>query len=108
MAVENVKEKLKGKSEMKDLGEAENILGFRIQRYQGKLTVDQSQFAKETVAQFLHDDSTKHATLMELEAIRKLVEEPGRPLNHDEWLQYVEFLGKLLAVQYTVRHYIRN
>ena len=47
---------------MKDLGEAENILGIRIRRYKGKLTIDQSQFAKETVAQFLYDDSMKHAT----------------------------------------------
>ena len=81
---------------MKDLGEAENILGIRIQRYKGKLTIDQSQFAKETVAQFLYDDSMKHATPMEPEAIRKLVEEPGRPLNQDEWLKYVELLGKLI------------
>ncbi|KID83233.1 retrotransposon like protein [Metarhizium guizhouense ARSEF 977] len=96
MAIEKVKEKLKGRFEMKDLGEAENILGIRIQRYKGKLIIDQSQFAKETVAQFLYDDSMKHATPMEPEAIRKLVEEPGRPLNHDEWLQYVELLGKLI------------
>ncbi|KID93786.1 copia-like retrotransposable element, partial [Metarhizium majus ARSEF 297] len=96
VAIEKVKEKLKGRFEMKDLGEAENILGIRIQRYKGKLIIDQSQFAKETVAQFLYDDSMKHATPMEPEAIRKLVEEPGRPLNHDEWLQYVELLGKLI------------
>lgn len=96
VAIEKVKEKLKGRFEMKDLGEAENILGLRIQRDRAKLTIDQSQFAKETVAQFLYDDSMKHATPMEPEAIRKLVEEPGRPLTHDEWLQYVELLGKLI------------
>lgn len=96
VAIEKAKEKLKGRFEMKDLGEAENILGIRIQRYKGKLTIDQSQFAKETVAQFLYDDSMKHSTPMEPEAIRKLVEEPGRSLNHDEWLQYVELLGKLI------------
>jgi hypothetical protein len=38
----------------------------------------------------------KHATPMEPEAIRKLVEEPGRPLSEDEWLKYVELLGKLI------------
>ena len=62
----------------------------------GKLTIDQSQFAKETVAQFLYDDSLKHATPMEPDAIRKLVEEPGRPLSQEEWLKYVELLGKLI------------
>ncbi|KAM4067823.1 reverse transcriptase (RNA-dependent DNA polymerase) [Hirsutella rhossiliensis] len=92
-AIERVKEKLKGRFEMKDLGEAENILGIRIQRHKGKLMIDQSQFAKEIVAEFLYDDSMKHATPMEPGAIRKLVEEPGRPLNHDEWLKYVELLG---------------
>ncbi|KAM4066718.1 reverse transcriptase (RNA-dependent DNA polymerase) [Hirsutella rhossiliensis] len=92
VAIERVKEKLKGRFEMKDLGEAENILGIRIQRHKGKLMIDQSQFAKEIVAEFLYDDSMKHATPMEPGAIRKLVEEPGRPLNHDEWLKYVELL----------------
>ncbi|KAM4067595.1 PIF1-like helicase [Hirsutella rhossiliensis] len=48
--------------------------------------------AREIVAEFLYDDSMKHATPMEPGAIRKLVEEPGRPLNHDEWLKYVELL----------------
>ncbi|KJZ78398.1 hypothetical protein HIM_02436 [Hirsutella minnesotensis 3608] len=96
VAIERVKEKLKGRFEMKDLGEAENILGIRIQRHKGKLMIDQSQFAKEIVAEFLYDDSMKHATPMEPGAIRKLVEEPGRPLNHDEWLKYVELLGKLI------------
>jgi hypothetical protein len=96
VAIEKVKEKLKARFEMKDLGEAENMLGIRIQRYREKLIIDQSQFAKETVAQFLYDDSMKHATPMEPEAIRKLVEEPGQPLDHDEWLKYVELLGKLI------------
>ena len=96
VAIGKVKEKLKGRFEMKDLGEAENILGIRIQRYKGMLIIDQSQFAKEIVAQFLYDDSMKHATPMEPEAIRNLVQEPGRTLNHDEWFQYVELLGKLI------------
>jgi hypothetical protein len=96
VAIEEIKEKLKGRFEMKDLGEAESLLGIRIQRDQGKLTIDQSQFARETVAQFLYDDSMKHATPMEPEAIRKLLEEPRRDLEHDEWLQYVELLGKLI------------
>jgi len=51
----------------------------------------------------------KHATPMETEAIRKLVEEPGRPLSEDEWLKYVELLGKLIwFVQHEIRHYIRG
>jgi hypothetical protein len=32
---------------MKDLGEAECILGIQIRRHKGKLTIDQSQFAKK-------------------------------------------------------------
>lgn len=95
-AIEKVKEQLKERFEMKDLGEAESILGIQIRRHEGKLTIDQSQFAKETVAQFLYDDSMKHATPMEPEAIRKLAEDPGRPLSQDEWLKYVELLGKLI------------
>jgi hypothetical protein len=95
-AIGKVKRQLEGRFEMKDLGEAENILGIRIRRHNGKLTIDQSQFAKETVAQFLYDNSMRHATPMEPEAIRKLVEEPGRPLSEDEWLKYVELLGKLI------------
>jgi hypothetical protein len=38
----------------------------------------------------------KHATPMEPEAIRKLAEDPGRPLSQDEWFKYVELLGKLI------------
>jgi hypothetical protein len=96
VAIEKVKEQLKGRFEMKDLGEAESILGIQIRRHEGKLTINQSQFAKETVAQFLYDDSMKHATPMEPEAIRKLAEDPGRPLSQDEWFKYVELLGKLI------------
>ncbi|KAM4067735.1 reverse transcriptase (RNA-dependent DNA polymerase) [Hirsutella rhossiliensis] len=90
-AIERVKEKLKGRFEMKDLGEAENILGIRIQRHKGKLMIDQSQFAKEIVAEFLRR-LNEARNPMEPGAIRKLAEEPGRPLNHDEWLKYVELL----------------
>jgi hypothetical protein len=53
-------------------------------------------FAKETVAQFFCDDSMRHATPMEPGAIRKLVEEPPRPLSQEEWLKYLELLGKLI------------
>jgi hypothetical protein len=88
-AIREVKEQLKRRFEMKDLGEAENILGIRIRRHKGKLIIYQSQFAKETVAQFLYNDSMKHVTPMEPEAIRKLVKEPGRPLSRDKWLKYV-------------------
>jgi hypothetical protein len=38
--IRKVKEQLKGRFEMKDLGEAENILGIRIGRHKGKLTID--------------------------------------------------------------------
>ena len=96
VAIEKVKEQLKGRFEMKDLREAESILGIQIRRHEGKLTINQSQFAKETVAQFLYDDSMKHATPMEPEAIRKLAEDPGRPLSQEEWFKYVELLGKLI------------
>ncbi|KAM4067913.1 reverse transcriptase (RNA-dependent DNA polymerase) [Hirsutella rhossiliensis] len=74
-AIELVKEKLKGRFEMKDLGEAENILGIRIQRHKGKLMIGQSQFAKEIVAEFLRR-LNEARNPMEPGAIRKLVEEP--------------------------------
>jgi hypothetical protein len=48
------------------------------------------------VAQFLYDDSLKHVTPIEPEAIQKLVKEPGRPLSQEEWLKYVELLRKLI------------
>jgi hypothetical protein len=96
VAIGKVKGQLKKRFEMKDLEDAENILGIRIQRHGQKLTIDQSQFAKETVAQFLYDDSMKHATPMEPEAIRRLTEDPGRPLSQEEWSKYVELLGKLI------------
>ena len=94
--MERVKEKLKVRFEMKNLGEAENILGIRIRRYEGKLIVDQAQFGRETVAQFLYDDSMKHVTPMEPEAVRKLTDGLGRSLSQVEGLKYVELLGKLI------------
>ena len=45
------------------------------------------------MTQFLYDNSMKHATPIEPEAIRKLTEDPGR---QDEWLKYVKLLGKLI------------
>jgi hypothetical protein len=77
--IRKVQKQLHKRFEMKDLGEAENILGIRIQRQSGKLTIDQSQFARETVEQFLYDESLKHATPMEPEAIRKLVRNQEDP-----------------------------
>ena len=40
-----VAEQLMGRFEMKDLGEARNVLGIRIQRKGGLLSNDQSQYA---------------------------------------------------------------
>ena len=45
-AIEEVKKQLKSRFEMKDLNEAESILGIRIRRDGEKLTIDQSVFAK--------------------------------------------------------------
>jgi hypothetical protein len=38
----------------------------------------------------------KHVTPIEPKAIRKLTEDPGRPLSQDKWLKYMEMLGKLI------------
>ncbi|KHJ32940.1 putative mitosis protein dim1 [Erysiphe necator] len=87
-----IKEKLKALFEMKDLGEARNVLGIRIRRNRNLLAIDQSKYALEIVIEFLAKNAAAYDKPMESNALSSLHYEPGMPL--DEKL-YLRILGKL-------------
>lgn len=88
-----IKDKLKARFEMKDLGEATNVLGIRIRRNGKLLAIDQSKYALEIVNEFLAKNAAAYDTPMESNALSSLHYEPGIPLD-DEKL-YLRILGKL-------------
>ena len=53
-AIKQVKEHLKSRFEIKDLGEADYLLGIRIQRHEDRaISIDQSVYAKDIVDEYL-------------------------------------------------------
>jgi Reverse transcriptase (RNA-dependent DNA polymerase)/gag-polypeptide of LTR copia-type len=96
-AIADVKRKLQAKFEMKDLGEARNIVGLRVTRdlIKGAVSIDQTEYATEIIKEFLFDDGKTYSTPMDPQTIRSLHETPGRELTDEEETAYIRLIGKL-------------
>lgn len=104
-AIDKVKDQLKGRFEMKDLGEADHLLGIRIQRYEdGAISIDQSVCARDIVDEYLDQDVSKCATPMEPDAITNLCKGTGEELTDRQFKRFQELLGKLIWLCYEVRY----
>ena len=96
-AIDKVKDQLKGRFEMKDLGEADHLLGIRIQRYEDTaISIDQSVYARDIVDEYLDQDVSKCATPMEPDAVTNFCNGTGKELTDREHKRFQELLGKLI------------
>jgi hypothetical protein len=96
-AVKQVKEQLKARFEMKDLGKADYLLGIRIQRHEdGAISIDQSVYARDIVGEYLDQKSSKCATPMEPDAVVNLCKGTGKVLTDYQYKRFLELLGKLI------------
>jgi hypothetical protein len=93
--INKVAELLKGRFEMKDLGDARNVLGIRIQQKGNKLSIDQSTYAAQIVKEFLYEGSKMFATPMATNAVKVLATDPGNRLDEKETMMFLRLLGKL-------------
>ena len=83
-----IKDLLKGRFEMKDLGKAKNILGIRITQTGGQVKIDQSKYAKTIVSDFSISGSKIHSTPMASDAVGELERTPGRVFTEEELNNY--------------------
>ena len=93
--IEKVIEQLKKRFEMKDLGKAHIVLGMRILREGRKLTIDQSRYAAEIVAEFYYEDGLIFSTPMDPHAATILETDPGKELMEAQLNTFLRLLGKL-------------
>ena len=80
---------------MKDLGKAHIVLGMRILREGRKLTIDQSRYAAEIVAEFYYEDGLIFSTPMDPHAATILETDPGKELMEAQLNTFLRLLGKL-------------
>jgi hypothetical protein len=92
---DKVAKQLMGRFEIKDMGEARNVLGIRILRKGSMLSIDQSQYAAEMVKEFLYDNGNAvFATPMATDAVTALATDPGTRLDAAKEYQFLQMLGK--------------
>ena len=89
--VDKTKEFLSTKFSMKDLGEADVILGIKIKRDGKALTLTQSHYVEKVVKRFNADKSTPVSTPMEVG--EKLLPNSGDPISQ---LEYSQVIGCLM------------
>ena len=87
--INKVAELLKGRFEMKDLGDAQNILGIQIQQKGNKLSIDQSTYAVQIVKEFLYKGLKMFATLMATNTVKVLATDPGNQLDEKETTMFL-------------------
>ena len=91
-ALQPIKAALKAVFEMKDLGEAELILGIRMQRTEGLISLDQAHFIRDLVAQ--HQQENSKPVLIPVEGYATLEPaEDGEETTNQK--SYREIIGSL-------------
>ncbi len=78
-----VKELLKARFEVKDLGAVRMVLGIRMRRYGQRMTLDSLQYTAVIVKQSLDDASPPYLIPMEPDAVHKLADTGGEVLNEE-------------------------
>ena len=97
----HVKQLLKERFEVKDLGEVRVVLGIRVKRYGQRMTLDQSQYAAVILKQFLDDTSPTYLIPMEPDAVHKLADTGGEILTEERKSWYLQAIGKLMHLCHT-------
>ena len=97
----HIKELLKVRFEVKDLGEVQMILGIRVKWYNQQITLDQSQYTKVILRQFLNNASPPYLIPMEPNIVYRLADTRGEVLNEEKRSRYLQVIRKLMYLCYT-------
>ncbi len=96
-----VKELLKARFEVKDLGEVGMVRGIKVRRYGQQMTLYQSQYAAVILKQFLDDTSPPYLIPMEPDAVHRLADTRGELLNEEIKSWYLQAIGKRMHLCHT-------
>ncbi|GJT87611.1 zinc finger, CCHC-type containing protein [Tanacetum coccineum] len=83
---------------MKDMGEADVILGIKIKRENKGTVTTQSHYIEKILKKFNHEDCSPASTLMD--PVEKLKPNTGKPMNQ---LEYSRSIGCLMYVMTSTR-----
>nr|GEZ14687.1 zinc finger, CCHC-type [Tanacetum cinerariifolium] len=86
---------------MKDMGEANVILGIKIKRENKGIVITQSYYIKKILKKFNRKDCSLVSTLMNL--VEKLKPNTGKPVDQ---LEYSRAIGCLMYAMTSTRPYI--
>ncbi|GJY78268.1 zinc finger, CCHC-type containing protein [Tanacetum coccineum] len=89
--VNKTKKFLSSKFSMKDMGEADVILGIKIKRENKGIVITQSHYIEKILKKFNHEDCSPVSTPMDL--VEKLMPNIGKPMDQ---LEYSRAIGCLM------------
>ncbi|GJV76649.1 zinc finger, CCHC-type containing protein [Tanacetum coccineum] len=88
--VDLTKEFLSSRFSMKDIGEADGILGIRIKHKSNKIAISQSHYIEKVLKKFNYCDCTPVSTLMDTS--EKLMPNNGQVVSQLEYFRVIGFL----------------
>ncbi|CAM8895716.1 unnamed protein product [Rhodiola kirilowii] len=96
--INHTKEFLSSKFSMKDMGEAEVILGIRIERIEGGLALTQSHYIEKVLKKYKYLDC--HPVNTPFESSKHLLPNKGAPVSQ---LEYSRVIGSLMYAMTSTR-----
>ncbi|GKE00974.1 zinc finger, CCHC-type containing protein [Tanacetum coccineum] len=96
--VDNTKKVLSLKFSMKDMGEADVILGIKIKRKNKGIVITQSHYIEKILKKFNREDCSPVSTLMD--PVEKLMTNTGKPVDQ---LEYSRAIGCLMYAMTSTR-----
>ncbi|GJX24407.1 zinc finger, CCHC-type containing protein [Tanacetum coccineum] len=96
--VDKTKKFLSSRFSMKDMGEADVILGIKIKRENKRIVITRSHYVEKILKKFNHEDYSLVSTLMD--PVEKLKPNTGKPVDQ---LEYSRAIGCLMYVMTSTR-----
>ncbi len=96
-----VKQLLKQRFELKDLGGVQIVLGIRVKIFGQCMTLDQSQYSAVILRQFLNETSSLYLVFMVPGAVYKPAATRGEIISENQKSRYLQATGKLMHLCYT-------
>ena len=100
--INDVKSMLSAKFDMKELGEAEVILGIKITRIENGISLDQSHYIKKILKKYNYFESKPTCTVYDSSV--KLFKNTGGSVNQ---FAYASIIGSLSYAADCIRHSLR-
>nr|GEV59054.1 zinc finger, CCHC-type [Tanacetum cinerariifolium] len=98
MPIDKTKKFLSSRFSMKDMGEADVILGIKIKRENKRIVITQSHYIEKILKKFNREDCSPVSTLMDL--VEKLKLNTGKPVDQ---LEYSRDIGCLMYAMTSTR-----